>query len=542
MAVKRQRRFAPMKDGASGHLWKVQGIVFDMDGTLCEPQNYMFGEMRSALGIDKSTDILDHIHDLPEAEQPAAHEKIEAIERRAMEQQVPQAGLVLLMEYLDRKGIKKGICTRNFDTPVNHLLANHIPGHINPFSPIITRGFRPPKPSPAGILHIAKAWKIVAQDTQPASEGRLPPEIPLIMVGDSIDDIIAGHDAGAATVLLRSPGKEELETDERTDLVIDRLDELISALEEDSKMPPALPVAEDPSIPVIGASVNVLDLPPEIINSIAKYYGCGLIRDDDISEQLAQVAIKTGLIDKKTTIVNQSVAEISPELDPFAMVSKLFRDAYLDVFKRDWSKIYIPFSMHQEFPPLPAHVKKQVKTILLTPLLDVDEVYPESEDADEDADYSSDDEADDQQPIQKPILGTVTTFYDQWQIDRDIDWHCGFANRMKKSAEEVFCVNVNHAVMDRRAPQVHDPLSYMHIIVDDFPRYKRLGFENLSVCHTEYSPYINEDGHIVQGKIVITSTSAEKKTLREVKWLVVSGDVSSDESDEGDEDFEVDEE
>lgn len=42
------------------------------------------------------------------------------------------------------------------------------------------------------------------------------------MVGDSIDDIIAGHDAGAATVLLRSPGKEELETDERTDLVIDR--------------------------------------------------------------------------------------------------------------------------------------------------------------------------------------------------------------------------------------------------------------------------------------------------------------------------------
>lgn len=47
--------------------------------------------------------------------------------------------------------------------------------------------------------------------------------IPLIMVGDSIDDIIAGHDAGAATVLLRSEGKEDLEKDPRTDLVIDRL-------------------------------------------------------------------------------------------------------------------------------------------------------------------------------------------------------------------------------------------------------------------------------------------------------------------------------
>jgi histidinol phosphatase-like enzyme len=44
----------------------------------------------------------------------------------------------------------------------------------------------------------------------------------MIMVGDSIDDIIAGHDAGAATVLLRSEGKEELEKDPRTDIVISR--------------------------------------------------------------------------------------------------------------------------------------------------------------------------------------------------------------------------------------------------------------------------------------------------------------------------------
>ncbi|KAF2221894.1 HAD-like domain-containing protein [Elsinoe ampelina] len=231
MAVKRNRKFAAFDGSGQSDLPRLQGIVFDMDGTLCEPQNYMFGEMRSALGIPKSVDILDHIHGLPDSEQPAAHEKIEAIERQAMEKQIPQAGLVSLMEYLDRKDIKKGICTRNFDTPVNHLLANHIPGHINPFSPIITRGFRPPKPSPAGILHIAKAWKIAAENAQPATDGSLPAEIPLIMVGDSIDDIIAGHDAGAATVLLRSPGKEELETDERTDLVIDRLDELIAVLD-----------------------------------------------------------------------------------------------------------------------------------------------------------------------------------------------------------------------------------------------------------------------------------------------------------------------
>ena len=42
------------------------------------------------------------------------------------------------------------------------------------------------------------------------------------MVGDSVDDMTAGREAGTLTVLLRSPGKEELEQDNRTDVVIDR--------------------------------------------------------------------------------------------------------------------------------------------------------------------------------------------------------------------------------------------------------------------------------------------------------------------------------
>jgi phosphoglycolate phosphatase-like HAD superfamily hydrolase len=80
-----------------------------------EPQNYMFGEMREALGITKETDILDHIYSLPAQSQSEAHEKIEAIERRAMVKQIPQPGLVELMKWLDKKGIPKAICTRNFE-------------------------------------------------------------------------------------------------------------------------------------------------------------------------------------------------------------------------------------------------------------------------------------------------------------------------------------------------------------------------------------------------------------------------------------------
>lgn len=40
--------------------------------------------------------------------------------------------------------------------PVTHLLQTFLPGKT--FAPVVTREFRPPKPHPAGILHIAGEW------------------------------------------------------------------------------------------------------------------------------------------------------------------------------------------------------------------------------------------------------------------------------------------------------------------------------------------------------------------------------------------------
>ncbi|ODQ69698.1 hypothetical protein LIPSTDRAFT_179866 [Lipomyces starkeyi NRRL Y-11557] len=54
---------------------QVEGLIFDMDGTLCLPQTWMFSEMRRVLGIARSVDILDHIYSLDVAEQEIAHEK-----------------------------------------------------------------------------------------------------------------------------------------------------------------------------------------------------------------------------------------------------------------------------------------------------------------------------------------------------------------------------------------------------------------------------------------------------------------------------------
>ena len=189
----------------------------------------MFAEMRSVLGIPKTTDILDHIYQLPtEPQQAEAMQAIRNIESTAMASQVAQPGLSTLISYLDSRGVRKGICTRNFDAPVNHLLNTFVPDSV--FHPIVTREFRPPKPNPAGILHIAKKWGLTSE----AGFGKpvAADATGLIMVGDSIDDMTAGRLAGAATVLLTNEVNRHLVEHEHTDLVISRLDELVDILEE----------------------------------------------------------------------------------------------------------------------------------------------------------------------------------------------------------------------------------------------------------------------------------------------------------------------
>lgn len=52
-----------------------------------------------------------------------------------------------------------------------------------------------------------------------------------MQVGDSLDDMVAGHKAGAATVLLANRENEDLRTHEFTGASIDRLDDLIGILE-----------------------------------------------------------------------------------------------------------------------------------------------------------------------------------------------------------------------------------------------------------------------------------------------------------------------
>lgn len=237
----------------------------------------MFKEMRAALNIPRSVDILDHIRSLPDQPEEALNEQaqpsdtastspseamlsqstfddtssikspraravsaVQAIERRAMTQQRPQPGLQELMAYLSERGIRKALCTRNFPAPVHHLLDNYLPGQY--FDPIITRDTEgvEPKPSPQGLWKIAESWNLHSDMADSVKTNHDDPlemakqylGAGLIMVGDSIDDMAAGCRAGATTVLLVNEENEKLADHEYTDTIVRRLDDLIDMLEK----------------------------------------------------------------------------------------------------------------------------------------------------------------------------------------------------------------------------------------------------------------------------------------------------------------------
>jgi phosphoglycolate phosphatase-like HAD superfamily hydrolase len=173
-----------------------------------------------------------------------------------------------LMTYLEKRGVRKGLCTRNFPGPVEHLCEKFMPGVV--FGPVVTRetvGVQA-KPSAEGVWRCAEVWEAEEVEEQKKKRGMEVPafasastaedatSIPtdddledgdafelsrrrhlgasVVMVGDSLDDMVAGHRAGAATILLASEETEEelLNGHEYVDLVVRRLDEIVGVLEQ----------------------------------------------------------------------------------------------------------------------------------------------------------------------------------------------------------------------------------------------------------------------------------------------------------------------
>lgn len=228
---------------------RLSGCIFDMDGTITQPHAIDFKAMRARAGVPPGMDIIEYIDSLPDhhdhqpqtqvhhaaAAHAAGHEQpshastvqgetaqghaagasagstlpghavltprqaamwaVEDEEHRGLQrmQLMPDAHTVL--EHLRALGIPRALLTRNNAAAMEQTVTLFQLRHGwerglkgRPFDIMLSREYRPCKPHPAPIHHIAERWGV-----HPSS---------LVMVGDHADDMQCGRAAGATTVLI----------------------------------------------------------------------------------------------------------------------------------------------------------------------------------------------------------------------------------------------------------------------------------------------------------------------------------------------------
>jgi HAD superfamily hydrolase (TIGR01549 family) len=195
----------------------IRGLVFDMDGTLTVPV-LDFVEMKRRLGFSAQQDIVATLKSLNGSERHKAETIIQEMELEAMFNTKLQPNLINMLEKLEELHIPKAILTRNFSEPVNHLTQVMLEDKFK-FDPCLDRDWQHgrAKPHPDALHYIAKGWDI--------------PEGNILMIGDAMDDVKCGQQAGGVGILLHHPGIND-ECCSQADLVIENLVDLIEHMNE----------------------------------------------------------------------------------------------------------------------------------------------------------------------------------------------------------------------------------------------------------------------------------------------------------------------
>eukprot|EP00127_Corallochytrium_limacisporum_P001047 Clim_evm10s35 gene=Clim_evmTU10s35 len=186
-AVKTNRRMArdAFKAALKSH---VKGVVFDMDGTLTIPA-IDFDKMRRLTNVPTGKPILETVMGFEPEERDRCLQVIEDVETEALEHLKLMDGTVELLSWLkDDLRYPVGLVTRNNRFAVDAFL-NKV-GRHDVFVEILTRDFKPCKPNPAALHHLADI--VMQVDTEH-----------LLMVGDHPDDITCGLSANSLTCMIR---------------------------------------------------------------------------------------------------------------------------------------------------------------------------------------------------------------------------------------------------------------------------------------------------------------------------------------------------
>jgi phosphoglycolate phosphatase-like HAD superfamily hydrolase len=147
--------------------------------------------MRREIGLPPGTPVLEGVLALPPDKARPAWEIIERHERTGAETATVIPGVSELLAELHRRRIHCAVVTRNGRTFARETLRRL----GLPLELVMTRDDAPPKPDPAALLHVLKAWQLPG----PAAA----------MIGDFRFDLEAGRAARMRTVLYSADATEE---------------------------------------------------------------------------------------------------------------------------------------------------------------------------------------------------------------------------------------------------------------------------------------------------------------------------------------------
>ena len=165
--------------------------IFDMDGTLTVAV-HDFDAIRDALGLEPRKPILEQLALLPSARARELFARLDALELDLARGARAAEGAIELLATLEARGARLGILTRNSHaTALETLRATGLERFFAP-ERIIDRDAAEPKPHPAGIHVLLRAWGARAEDA--------------VMVGDYQYDLLAGRAAGTATIYVDPSG------------------------------------------------------------------------------------------------------------------------------------------------------------------------------------------------------------------------------------------------------------------------------------------------------------------------------------------------
>jgi HAD superfamily hydrolase (TIGR01509 family) len=170
----------------------IKAVLFDFDGTLTKPGRLDFPMMKKAIQCPLDEPLLEYIDTLPsEEEQKKALAVLDGFEIKAAAKSEPNLDAEALLLFLKSKGVSIGIISRNSLRSIQRALENFRHIKEDDFDVMVSRDTNvKPKPSGEGVRLAARKMNIDV--TQ------------VLVVGDYVFDIQAGHRAGAMTAFLEN--------------------------------------------------------------------------------------------------------------------------------------------------------------------------------------------------------------------------------------------------------------------------------------------------------------------------------------------------